>query len=95
MRAGIGAGLLRVSSGIEDSADLVADLAAGWNAPLKSSQHRILRRHAFRNALAPGGEVRRQRAEFDGARAAASTARCPVAVASEYRSKGTALKMAA
>jgi cystathionine gamma-synthase len=29
LRAGIGAGLLRVSVGIEDSADLVADLTAG------------------------------------------------------------------
>jgi len=29
VRAGIGPGLLRVSVGIEDPADLVADLAAG------------------------------------------------------------------
>ena len=42
LRAGIGAGLLRVSVGIEDPADLVADLRAGLErAPLKCSQHRI------------------------------------------------------
>jgi cystathionine gamma-synthase len=52
LRAGIGAGLLRVSVGIEDPADLVADLAMrGPPTPrrrleLKRSQHRICRRHA-------------------------------------------------
>jgi cystathionine gamma-synthase len=36
LRAGIGPGLLRVSVGIEDSADLVADLAAGLERALRT-----------------------------------------------------------
>jgi cystathionine gamma-synthase len=46
VRAGIGAGLLRVSVGIEDALDLVADLAAGLDRALKSAPAPHLRRHA-------------------------------------------------
>jgi len=45
-RAGIGAGLLRVSVGIEDPADLVADLAAGLERALRAQPAPHLRRHA-------------------------------------------------
>ena len=45
-RAGIGAGLLRVSVGIEDAADLVADLFAGLERALKVQPAPHLRRHA-------------------------------------------------
>ena len=45
-RAGIGAGLLRVSVGIEDPADLVADLAAGLERAVKVQPAPHLRRHA-------------------------------------------------
>jgi cystathionine gamma-synthase len=45
-RAGIGAGLLRVSVGIEDPADLVADLAAGLERALRVQPAPHLRRHA-------------------------------------------------
>jgi cystathionine gamma-synthase len=38
IRAGIGPGLLRVSVGIEDPADLVADLAAGLERALRASE---------------------------------------------------------
>lgn len=46
LRAGIGAGLLRVSVGIEDSADLVADLAAALERSAKVQPAPHLRRHA-------------------------------------------------
>jgi cystathionine gamma-synthase len=46
LRAGIGAGLLRVSVGIEDAEDLVADLAAGLDRALKAAPAPHLRRHA-------------------------------------------------
>ena len=46
VRAGIGAGLLRVSVGIEDPADLVADLRAGLERAVKSQPAPHLRRHA-------------------------------------------------
>jgi len=46
LRAGIGAGLLRVSVGIEDGGDLVADLAAGLDRALGSAPAPHLRRHA-------------------------------------------------
>jgi cystathionine gamma-synthase len=46
LRAGIGAGLLRVSVGIEDAADLVADLAAGLERAAKVQPEPHLRRHA-------------------------------------------------
>ena len=46
LRAGIGAGLLRVSVGIEDAGDLVADLAAGLERALRSAPAPHLRRHA-------------------------------------------------
>ena len=46
LRAGIGAGLLRISVGIEDSADLVADLAAGFERALRAAPAPHLRRHA-------------------------------------------------
>jgi cystathionine gamma-synthase len=46
LRAGIGAGLLRVSVGIEDPADLVADLAAGLERAAKVQPAPHLRRHA-------------------------------------------------
>jgi cystathionine gamma-synthase len=46
LRAGIGAGLLRVSVGIEAAEDLVADLAAGLERALKAVPAPHLRRHA-------------------------------------------------
>jgi cystathionine gamma-synthase len=46
LRAGIGAGLLRVSVGIEESSDLVADLAAGLERAAKVQPAPHLRRHA-------------------------------------------------
>jgi cystathionine gamma-synthase len=46
LRAGIGAGLLRISVGIEDPADLIADLAAGLERAAKSQSAPHLRRHA-------------------------------------------------
>jgi cystathionine gamma-synthase len=46
LTAGIGPGLLRVSVGIEDPADLVADLAAGLDRALKFQPAPRLRRHA-------------------------------------------------
>jgi cystathionine gamma-synthase len=46
LRAGIGAGLLRVSVGIEAADDLVADLAAGLERALKAVPAPHLRRHA-------------------------------------------------
>jgi cystathionine gamma-synthase len=46
LRAGIGTGLLRVSVGIEDPADLVADLAAGLERAAKVQPAPHLRRHA-------------------------------------------------
>ncbi|MHB8477446.1 MAG: cystathionine gamma-synthase [Steroidobacteraceae bacterium] len=46
VRAGIGAGLLRVSVGIEDPADLVADLSAGLERALRVEPAPHLRRHA-------------------------------------------------
>jgi cystathionine gamma-synthase len=46
LRAGIGAGLLRVSVGIEDTKDLVADLSAGLERAVKAQQEPHLRRHA-------------------------------------------------
>jgi cystathionine gamma-synthase len=46
LRAGIGAGLLRVSVGIEDPADLVADLAAGLERAARDQPAPHLRRHA-------------------------------------------------
>jgi cystathionine gamma-synthase len=46
LRAGIGPGLLRVSVGIEDAADLVADLEAGLERALTAEQERHRRRHA-------------------------------------------------
>jgi cystathionine gamma-synthase len=46
LRAGIGANLLRVSVGIEDHADLVADLAAGLERAAKAQPTPRLRRHA-------------------------------------------------
>jgi cystathionine gamma-synthase len=45
LRAGIGANLLRVSVGIEDHADLVADLAAGLERAAKAQPTPHLRRH--------------------------------------------------
>jgi cystathionine gamma-synthase len=45
-RAGIGAGLLRVSVGIEDAADLVADLSGGLERALRVQPAPHLRRHA-------------------------------------------------
>ena len=45
LRAGIGPGLLRVSVGIEDPADLVADLAAGLERAAKARPAPHLRRH--------------------------------------------------
>ena len=45
LRAGIGASLLRVSVGIEDHADLVADLAAGLERAAKVQPTPHLRRH--------------------------------------------------
>jgi cystathionine gamma-synthase len=46
LRAGIGAGLLRVSVGIEEAADLVADLAAGLERAARVDPVPHLRRHA-------------------------------------------------
>jgi cystathionine gamma-synthase len=46
LRAGIGAGLLRVSVGIEDPADLVADLAAALERAARVQPAPHLRRHA-------------------------------------------------
>jgi cystathionine gamma-synthase len=46
LRAGIGAGLLRVSVGIEDPADLVADLSAGLDRAVRVRPEPHLRRHA-------------------------------------------------
>jgi cystathionine gamma-synthase len=46
LRAGIGAGLLRVSVGIEDAADLAADLAAGLERAARVQPAPHLRRHA-------------------------------------------------
>jgi cystathionine gamma-synthase len=46
LRAGIGPGLLRVSVGIEDPADLVADLAAGLERAARVEPAPHLRRHA-------------------------------------------------
>jgi cystathionine gamma-synthase len=46
LRAGIGAGLLRVSVGIEDAADLVADLSSGLDRALRAQPAPHLRRHA-------------------------------------------------
>jgi cystathionine gamma-synthase len=46
LKAGIGAGLLRVSVGIEDAEDLVADLEAGLERALRARPELGLRRHA-------------------------------------------------
>ena len=46
LRAGIGVGLLRVSVGIEDAADLLADLAAGLERAARAAPAPHLRRHA-------------------------------------------------
>ena len=46
LRAGIGAGLLRVSVGIEDQADLLADLRAGLERAARAQPAPHLRRHA-------------------------------------------------
>jgi cystathionine gamma-synthase len=46
LRAGIGAGLLRISVGIEDAADLAADLAAGLERAVRAQPAPHLRRHA-------------------------------------------------
>jgi cystathionine gamma-synthase len=46
VRAGIGSGLLRVSVGIEDPADLVADLAAALERAVRVQPAPHLRRHA-------------------------------------------------
>jgi cystathionine gamma-synthase len=46
LHAGIGAGLLRVSVGIEDPADLIADLAAGLERAVRVAPTPRLRRHA-------------------------------------------------
>jgi len=46
LRAGIGAGLLRVSVGIEEASDLVADLAAGLERVARVEPAPHLRRHA-------------------------------------------------
>ncbi|HLN48268.1 MAG TPA: cystathionine gamma-synthase [Steroidobacteraceae bacterium] len=46
LRAGIGAGLLRVSVGIEDAADLVADLSAGLERAAKAQPEPHRRRRA-------------------------------------------------
>jgi cystathionine gamma-synthase len=46
LRAGIGVGLLRVSVGIEDAADLVADLSAGLERAARAQPAPHLRRHA-------------------------------------------------
>jgi cystathionine gamma-synthase len=46
LRAGIGAALLRVSVGIEDHADLIADLRAGLERAAKAQPTPSLKRHA-------------------------------------------------
>jgi cystathionine gamma-synthase len=46
LKAGIGVGLLRVSVGIEDAGDLVADLAAGLERAAKARPEPQLRRRA-------------------------------------------------
>ena len=46
LRAGIGAGLLRISVGIEDPADLIADLTAGFERAVRVQSKPHLRRHA-------------------------------------------------
>jgi cystathionine beta-lyase/cystathionine gamma-synthase len=46
LKAGIGPGLLRVSVGIEDPADLIADLAAGLDRAVKFLPAPRLRRRA-------------------------------------------------
>jgi cystathionine gamma-synthase len=46
LRAGIGVGLLRVSVGIEDPSDLIADLSAGLERALRAEPAPHLRRHA-------------------------------------------------
>jgi len=46
LRAGIGPGLLRVSVGIEDAADLIADLSAGLERAATAQPTPHLRRHA-------------------------------------------------
>ncbi len=46
LHAGIGPGLLRVSVGIEDPEDLIADLAAGLERAVKARSAPHLRRHA-------------------------------------------------
>jgi cystathionine gamma-synthase len=46
LRAGIGAGLLRISVGIEDSEDLVADLSSGLERAVRAQPAPHLRRHA-------------------------------------------------
>jgi len=46
LRAGIGAGLLRVSVGIEDAADLATDLTAGLERASRAQPAPHLRRHA-------------------------------------------------
>jgi cystathionine gamma-synthase len=46
LRAGIGDGLLRVSVGIEDCEDLLADLEAGLERAAKAASAPDLRRHA-------------------------------------------------
>jgi cystathionine gamma-synthase len=46
LHAGIGAGLLRVSVGIEDPKDLVADLSAGLERAARAQPEPHLRRHA-------------------------------------------------
>jgi cystathionine gamma-synthase len=46
LHAGIGTGLLRVSVGIEDPKDLVADLSAGLERAVTARQEPHLRRHA-------------------------------------------------
>lgn len=45
LKAGIGEGLLRVSVGIEDAGDLVADLTAGLERAARAQRERQLRRH--------------------------------------------------
>jgi cystathionine gamma-synthase len=45
LKAGIGAGLLRVSVGIEDAGDLLADIAAGLARAAKAQPELPLRRH--------------------------------------------------
>jgi cystathionine gamma-synthase len=46
LRAGIGAGLLRLSVGIEEAEDLIADLAAGLERAVRAVPAPHLRRHA-------------------------------------------------